>query len=218
MIKHLYCDVIPDAVSIIDLNSLQVLGYPTLSDTFRYRVAVTDFGVAMLDPRPHGGSVRIGTDNPDIGILLLQIKGDSRQSPTGTNRCNKSSDFLFGLMPELGPGCPVMSQSVGNIIELIRPKTVGRFFSHSILHRTAWIEKFCLPQYFASGRVRQSAQTNQWSSPDRLTKSLRDESVRCIFGRNGDAHEKDRITVSELGNLLRAPIKLSRKKAAKKDS
>src|SRR6266403_23241 len=132
MIKHLYCDVIPDAVSIIDLNSLQVLGYPTLSDTFRYRVAVTDFGVAMLDPRPHGGSVRIGTDNPDIGILLLQIKGDSRQSPTGTNRCNKSSDFLFSLMPELGPGCPVMSQSVGNIIELIRPKTVGRFFSHSL--------------------------------------------------------------------------------------
>src|SRR5260221_12484635 len=118
MIKHLYCDVIPDAVSIIDLNSLQVLGYPTLSDTFRYRVAVTDFGVAMLDPRPHGGSVRIGTDNPDIGTLLLQIQGDSRQRPTGTDRCNKSSHFLVSLVLELGPVCPVVSQSVVDVMEL----------------------------------------------------------------------------------------------------
>src|SRR5258708_1117209 len=132
MIKHLYCDVIPDAVSVIDLNSLQVLGYPTLSDTFCYRVAVIDFGVAMLDPRPHGSSVWIGTHNPDIGILLFQTKRDSRQCPAGTDRRNKSANFLISLMADLGRGWPVVSQSISNIIELIGPKTVGRLFSHSL--------------------------------------------------------------------------------------
>ena len=86
----------------------------------------------MLYPGPHRRSVRISTDNLDIGILLLQIKRDSGKRPAGTDRCNKSSDFLFSLTPDLGPGCSIVGQSISNIIELIGPKTIWRLIGHSL--------------------------------------------------------------------------------------
>src|SRR6516225_9150048 len=94
----------------------------------------------MLEPRPHGGAIRIGTNAEDFRVTLFQIAGGAGQSPPSPDSGDEGRDLSIGLLPNFGPSGLIMSGWIGEVVELIGPKpTILRCQTLGLAIIIAWI-------------------------------------------------------------------------------
>src|SRR5208282_6339216 len=95
--------------------------------------------------------VRLYSDYLDLWIKLLQASACSHYRSSGPDTCNQVSDSAVSLLPNLNPGCLVVSSPVGFIRVLVSVEIFVRVLSvklscltHCSIRALEWISVYQL--------------------------------------------------------------------------
>ena len=67
--------------------------------------------VHILQPlKAMKGVIRFNPNNLNVRVFLLQVAPGSHQGAAGPHACHKVGNLLFGLPPQLRPGCLVVGE------------------------------------------------------------------------------------------------------------
>ena len=120
---------IRDANPVINQLAIERLGHKILADAL-------DFP-GMGGAAGKYGTLRIGTDNADVGISLLEVAGHAGDGTTGADAGHEGSHPAFGLFPDLRTGGAIVNFRVGQVGELVGPPgawdLAGQAVGHTVV-------------------------------------------------------------------------------------
>src|SRR5262249_46977383 len=113
-----------DAHPVVHHLAVEGLGHEILADA----LDLPGVRRAAGEHRP----LRVGADDPDVGVLLLEIAGHPGYGAAGANAGHEHGHPAISLLPDLPAGSAIVDLGVGQVGELVGPPGTGNFAAQSV--------------------------------------------------------------------------------------
>jgi len=123
---HLYCLCVWDVEGVVKEfeRGFQVLSNAALANSLRDGADTLSFQLAQLDVIVEHRAWRVGQEDLDLRVDLLQEGGSPTEGTSCARGAGKAVDLALRLGPDLGAGGLNVGLHVGNIVELVCPHRI----------------------------------------------------------------------------------------------